>query len=148
VHADGWKIDGCPVNGPALAAAGRSVAAAWTTGAGDSPRLLAAFSQDAGASFGTPVRADDGNPIGRVDLELLADGSALLVWVERTEGGAEVRARRIAPDGKLGPSAAVAPVDAGRVSGYPRVARAGNRLVFAWTSTGQTQQVKTALASL
>src|SRR5581483_9127550 len=29
VHADGWRIEACPVNGPAVAARGRDVAVAW-----------------------------------------------------------------------------------------------------------------------
>lgn len=38
VHRDSWRINACPVNGPALAAAGMRVAVAWFTAAGDSPR--------------------------------------------------------------------------------------------------------------
>jgi len=34
VHADGWRIEGCPVNGPSVAASGRRVAVAWFTLAG------------------------------------------------------------------------------------------------------------------
>ena len=30
VHHDGWQINGCPVNGPALGASGRDVAVAWS----------------------------------------------------------------------------------------------------------------------
>ena len=37
--ADGWHIEGCPVNGPAIAAAGERVAVAWFTAAGDAPRV-------------------------------------------------------------------------------------------------------------
>ena len=29
VFQDGWRLNGCPVNGPAVAAAGRRVAVAW-----------------------------------------------------------------------------------------------------------------------
>ena len=39
VHADGWKIDACPVAGPALAAAGDTVAVAWYSEAGGTPTL-------------------------------------------------------------------------------------------------------------
>ena len=35
--ADGWEINGCPVNGPAVAADGAKVAVAWFTAAGDRP---------------------------------------------------------------------------------------------------------------
>jgi hypothetical protein len=31
VSNDGWQIDACPVNGPAISASGRNVAVAWFT---------------------------------------------------------------------------------------------------------------------
>jgi len=58
VHADGWKVPGCPVNGPAVAASGRRVAVAWYTYADERPRVRLAFSDDAGARFGAPVEVD------------------------------------------------------------------------------------------
>jgi hypothetical protein len=64
LHADGWKIDYCPVNGPAAGAIGDTVAVAWFTGAQDTSRVRVAFSTDAGATFSAPVRADDGLPAG------------------------------------------------------------------------------------
>ncbi|HYE65239.1 MAG TPA: sialidase family protein, partial [Pyrinomonadaceae bacterium] len=60
VHADGWEISACPVNGPSVSADGRRVSVAWYTEAGAEPRVQIAFSTDAGASFGTPIRVDDG----------------------------------------------------------------------------------------
>jgi len=88
VHADNWEINGCPVNGPSVSADGRRVAVAWYTGAGDSPRVKAAFSTDAGATFGEPIQVDDGETLGRVDVLLLPDGSALVCWLSgNAEGG-------------------------------------------------------------
>ncbi|HEV2149046.1 MAG TPA: hypothetical protein VGR37_16690, partial [Longimicrobiaceae bacterium] len=80
VHADGWKIPACPVNGPQVSARGERVGVAWFTGARDTARVLVAFSDDAGATFGAPVRVDDGDPAGRVDVELLEGGEALVSW--------------------------------------------------------------------
>jgi hypothetical protein len=74
---DGWRIDGCPVNGPALASDGARVVAAWYSAA-LAPRVRVAFSADGGATFGPGQRVDDGRPIGRVDAVLLADGTALV----------------------------------------------------------------------
>jgi hypothetical protein len=37
---------------------------------------------------------------------------------------------------------------ASRASGYPRLARAGNELVFAWTESTQPTRVMTAVAQL
>jgi hypothetical protein len=70
VHADGWHIEACPVNGPALASRGDTVAIAWFTGAQDTARVHVAFSVDGGARFAAPVRVDGGTPAGRVGIAL------------------------------------------------------------------------------
>ncbi|SDY14250.1 hypothetical protein [Nitrosomonas sp. Nm33] len=41
---EGWSIDGCPVNGPALAARRDHIVASWFTAEGSRPRVRAAFS--------------------------------------------------------------------------------------------------------
>src|SRR5205814_10730752 len=78
VHDDGWTIDGCPVNGPAISASGRNVVVAWFTAPKDEGQSFIAFSRDAGRTFSAPVRVDDGGSLGRVDVEQLADGSAVV----------------------------------------------------------------------
>jgi hypothetical protein len=148
VHADNWQIKACPVNGPQLAAEGRRVALAWFTGEGDSPRVRVAFSTDAGATFGPAARVDDGGALGRVDVLLLADGSALVCWMSGgAEGGAN-KVRRVAPDGTLGPVAVIAKTDVSRSSGFPRMARLGDTVIFAWTQFGKPAQVRTATADV
>jgi hypothetical protein len=149
VHADGWRISACPVNGPAIDAGadGRSLAVAWFTGAADTARVRVAFSTDAGATFGDPVRVDAGNPAGRVDVELLDDGTAVATWVERAGEGAEVLARRVWPDGRMGVPATVARSSAARTSGFPRMARAGSALWLAWTDP-EAGRVRVARARL
>jgi hypothetical protein len=151
VHADDWKIDACPVNGPAVAARGDQVAVAWFTGAGDVPRVNVAFSGDAGAAFGSPVQVDDGNPAGRVDALMLEDGSALVSWLERTSSGqAEVRARRVWPEGRTGPAATVTVSSDARASGFPRMAALGDgSLLIAWTDAGESgTRVRVARAEI
>ncbi len=140
IFKDGWQINGCPVNGPSIAASGRSVAVAWFTGVNDKPRVKLAFSSDAGASFGEPITVDDGNPAGRVETLMLADGSALVCWLEKLPTGGEVRMRRIKsdrpdgkPEGKLDAAITVSTTGAARSNGFPQMARTGNSLVFAWT---------------
>ena len=133
VFKDGWQLNGCPVNGPSVAASGRRVAVAWYTGANDKPRVKLAFSSDAGASFSEPVTVDDGNPAGRVETLLLADGSALVCWLEKLPGGGEVRVRRVRPDGKSDPAMIVSGTGTARSNGFPQMARVGKTLVFAWT---------------
>ncbi len=145
VHADGWKIAACPVNGPALAAKDERVALAWFTSANDSARVKVAFSSDAGATFGAPVRVDEGQPAGRVDVALLRDGSALVSWIERTGGDtAAVRVRRVTAGGKAAPAITVATSSAARASGFPRMIIRGNDAIFAWIVPGKPSVIRLA----
>ncbi len=145
VYNDNWHIAACPVNGPAVVAAGDRVALAWFTAANDSPRVKLAFSDDAGARFSAPVRVDGGSPAGRVGVVWLNDGTSLISWVERTGGeAAEVRARRVARDGTMGPAVTIASSSAARASGFPRMVASGSDVVFAWTVAGRPSQVRIA----
>jgi BNR repeat protein len=149
VHADEWHIEGCPVNGPSVAAEGAEVAVAWFTGARDTARVNVAFSSDAGATFSAPVRVDSGNPAGRVDVEFDNAGRALVTWLERVGGdGAEVRVKAVSRDGSSSPAMVVANSAAARSSGFPRVVRTGNEVIFAWTQPGDSSRVRMATARL
>lgn len=132
---DNWKLNGCPVNGPSIAATGRRVAVAWFTGVNNQSRVKLAFSHDAGANFDAPIIVDDGNPIGRVETLLLDDDSALVVWLEKLSDGGAVRVRRIHPDGKRDEAVTIAPSGTARSNGFPQMVRTGKTLVFAWTSS-------------
>jgi hypothetical protein len=148
VHADNWEINGCPVNGPSIAADGRRVAVAWYTEAGEQPRVKVAFSGDAGATFGVPIKVDDGEATGRVDVLLLPDGSALVCWMSGTAEGGAIKVRRIRPDGALGPVSVIAETDISRSSGFPRMARLGDEVHFAWTEFGKPSRVRTAAVNV
>ncbi len=144
VHADGWHIEGCPVNGPQVVARGDTVAVTWFTGANDTSRVLFARSVDGGATFGAPVRIDDGNPLGRVTIAFDRDGHALVGWMERkTPETAEVRVRRIA-DGVASTAQTVATTSSARQSGFPRMVVTGDTLLVAWTDVSPSLQVRIA----
>ena len=148
VHDDGWKIDGCPVNGPALSASGRAVAVAWFTAPRDEGHAFVAFSQDAGRTFSAPVQVDDAGSLGRVDVEQMADGSAVVGWVEFADRHASFQVRRVERNGRRSAAVTVTDLGARRNSGYPRMARRGQELVFAWTGAGDRLSVDTAIARL
>jgi hypothetical protein len=155
VHRDGWKTYACPVNGPALSARERRVAAAWFTAVNDEGRVLVAFSSDAGRTWGAPVRVDDGVAVGRVDVELLDDGAAVASWIEFADGRNQLRVRRIDPSGARSPAVSLAGLGEGSAAGFPRIARLGDEMIFAWTdsapsgvSSAGTSRVRTAVARL
>jgi len=149
VHADGWHIEACPVNGPALASRGDTVAIAWFTGAQDTARVRVAFSVDGGKSFAAPVRVDGGTPAGRVGITLDVTGDALVSWLERVPPeNAEVRVRRVARSGAMGEPFTVSRTSAARASGFPRIARSGDALLAAWTVPGDSARVMVGRLSL
>ena len=135
VHDDGWKIDACPVNGPAVSAHGRDVAIAWFTTRDDKGEAYAALSNDAGRTWSDPVRLDEAGSLGHVDVEMLEDGSAVATWVEFGDGRSQFRTRRVERSGARSPAVVIAGASGGRVSGTPRLARQGNQLVFAWVES-------------
>lgn len=149
VHEDGWKISACPVNGPMLSARGRDVAIAWFTVANDVGHAYAAFSSDAGRTFGAPVRLDEASALGRVDIELLPDGSAVATWIEFADKQSQLSTRMVHPSGRRSRRLTVTAIDGARASGYPRVAAAGGELVFAWTESHDGHsRVRTARAAV
>lgn len=155
VANDGWKIAGCPVNGPAVAASGRDVVVAWFTYAEQRARVRVAFSSDAGDSFGPPVDVEvpDGTraPVGRVDV-VLHERDAIVSWLASDREAGTVNVRRVARDGRLGRELAIARAAAGRESGFPRLSRLDNgQLLAIWTETSEPSRlraVRIAIASM
>tara|TARA_R110002072_G_scaffold141664_2_gene286900 strand:+ start:7297 stop:8472 length:1176 start_codon:yes stop_codon:yes gene_type:complete len=133
---DGWSIAGCPVNGPSIATSGNHVAVAWFTAADGRARVKLARSRDAGASFEDPIFIDKGDPLGRVEVAMHADGRAFVCWLTRVEGAGAIRMRSIAANGTVSPPATVAQCGTGRRNGFPQVVCDGKQLVFAWTNDG------------
>ena len=148
VYADNWELNACPVNGPAVAAVGRNVAVAWFTGAGGKQSVKVAFSTDGGGTFGPPIKIDEGETQGRVDVLVLPDGSALVCWLSGNAEGGSINVRRVQANRTLGPPAVIAKTDISRSSGFPRMALLGNEVHFAWTEFGTPSRVRTAVADI
>ena len=148
VHEDNWKIDGCPVNGPAVSASGRNVVVAWFTAPRDEGHAFVAFSQDGGRTFSAPVQADDAGSLGRVAVEQMPDGSAVVGWIEFAATRATFKVRRIERGGQRSAAIAVTDLSDSRNSSYPRMARSGQELMFAWPARGEHLRVETAVARL
>ena len=146
VHADDWEIAGCPVNGPAVASRGTTVAVAWFTAAGETARVQVAFSTDGGATFGRPLRVADGNPLGRVDVEMLDGESALVSWLEHDADRARIAVRPVTSAG-VAPSRFVTETSQARSSGFPRMVTTDGEIILAWTTGDEPTRIGTAVIS-
>ncbi len=147
VYADNWEINGCPVNGPAIAARGQSVAVAWFVGVNDTPKTQLAFSTDGGRTFGAPVRIDSGTTLGRVGVALLADGRALVSWIDDVGAEARFMVRVVVPNGTLGSPVTIGPISGARTSGFPQLVVSGRRVVAAWTHVQRGAPTRISIAT-
>ena len=143
VYADNWKIAGCPVNGPRVSASENNLAIAWFSSPEGNASVRVIFSADGGATFGEPVKLDEGNAIGRVDVVMLDKDNAMVSWME----GAEIKAVKVNRDGTKENSFTIAASSDARSSGFPQMTKSGNKLIFAWTDDKE-KVIKTASVSL
>jgi hypothetical protein len=148
LFADGWEIHGCPVNGPSIAARGSRVAVAWFTAPDGHGRVSLILSENGGETWGAPMQVDEGEPIGRVQVAVLADGGALVSWLEQVDGGTHLKLRRLGPDGRLGSALRVADSSTSRSSGFPRLVVSGQEAVFAWRDSADPPRVRSAVLRL
>ncbi|MBP9925574.1 MAG: exo-alpha-sialidase [Cyclobacteriaceae bacterium] len=143
IHADQWKIAGCPVNGPRISNYENTLAVAWFTAASDSAHVNVSFSSDGGASFSKPVRIDEGKTNGRVDIAMLGSDRAMVSWME----GSKIKARIVNKDGTMETPIEVANSSDARSSGFPQMTKAGEKLIFAWTND-ENKNIKVSSLSI
>jgi hypothetical protein len=129
IFADQWKIAGCPVNGPRSDAEGNTLAIAWFSSPDAKPRVNIIFSEDGGETFDKPIRVDEGNALGRVDVVMLDENSAMVSWME----GPVIKAARIYKDGKKDASMIISSSSESRSGGFPQMTKSGMNVIFAWT---------------
>jgi len=135
VHADGWTMPACPVNGPAVAARGDDVLVAWYTGAGGQSRVQVAHSGDGGAGFAAPIELDAGAEVlGRVDASV-DDAAGWVAWLREDAAGQALQLVRLSPDlGTVTHRHEVARLEGrGRGTGMPQLALVDGRAHLAWT---------------
>lgn len=134
VAADQWHMPACPVNGPALAANGRSVWAAWYTGSGNAPKIRVAYSGNSGGAF-LPARTvrSSAEVLGRVDLAADA-GGAWLLWSEES-GEQSLWLKRFAKTTDHGdkPLRLATLKGHGHGTGFARMQQTAHGLYVVWT---------------
>ena len=145
VGKDNWKIAGCPVNGPSIDALDQTVAITWFTGAQEEGDVMVAFSKDSGESFTDSYRVDSGSATGRVDIVMLTDKEAALVWMQPKGEDEVIYLMKINDHGYTGTPIVVSKTSPERTSGFPQLERVGDTLFLAWTVIdGESSSIATA----
>jgi len=139
LHADNWRIAGCPVNGPSIVAQGDDVAIAWFTAANDTPLVQVVISNDGGGTFEAPIEIASGRLAGYAGITILNDRSFAVSWVSRNESGSNsINVRRVDAKGQLSPAHSIAETKQLRV--FPQIAYRDQNLILAWTDESDDQR--------
>lgn len=147
IHNDRWEINGCPVNGPAVAAQNNLVAIAWYTAAKGLPKVLVAISKDAGANFDLPIEVDVDDPLGRVDIDVIEQDKFMVTWLGKAteESNSPIKYRIIDSYGQMSDDHNLVFTSSKRRSGFPILAKDHKGMLLTWTTVEGTQQkIKTA----
>ena len=148
IHNDGWEINGCPVNGPKVASNSNNLAVSWFTVSNEKPTVNLSFSKSNGASFGTPIKINDDDAIGRVDVAFLNPQEVLVSYIEGDDVGTYLRIKKVSIDGKVSAPITISKIDGGRNSGVPQLEILDNEAFIVWTVLkGKKNQLKTVKLS-
>lgn len=135
IHADDWKIEGCPVNGPAIAVGGTQGLVFWPTLVNEEMTLRYVIADSPRALADHPRMNQlqlSAIPSGRVDAVVWHDGF-LLTWISRARDRPAVEAAVVSADGRAESMEPIAqPALRGRTTGFPRVASDGKRGLIVW----------------
>ncbi|MCB0457511.1 MAG: hypothetical protein R2776_04080 [Flavobacteriaceae bacterium] len=142
---DHWKIEGCPVNGPAVDTFEDGVVVAWFTGVNEEGSVNVAFS----GTYENPIRVDAGNATGRVDVVMLSGTEAAVLWMEPKGEEEVIQLVKVSSNGTKGTPITISKTSRERASGFPQLEKVGDMLFVAWTVTSETNsKIKMASVSL
>jgi hypothetical protein len=137
IHADNWKIAGCPVNGPAIATHGNDTLVVWATMQGD------ALSVRARSLMGKPGEflnlETSAGVLGRVDAAPWGKSNWLVSWLGAGKAGRATLYLAELDEGlKIIRQQALLDLPAGRNIGMPRLATLGGKhAVLVWTEAAE-----------
>lgn len=149
IYNDGWKINGCPVNGPKVSALKNNVAVAWFTAANGNPIVKLIFSENGGASFMEPIIISDLDVLGRVDIELIDPENAIVSWMETENKTTYLKAMKVNKSGTKSTPIIITALNNSRKTGFPQMQYINNNMYFAWTAiTNDISSIKTVFVPL
>ena len=144
VHNDGWVIYGCPVNGPKVVSNSNNIAVSWFTVSDGIPKVNLSFSDSYGSSFGSPIKINDFNAIGRVDTAFLNKKEVIVSYMEGDDDGTYLRIKKVSTDGTASKPITISKIDGGRGTGVPQLEILDDEIFIVWTVyNDESNQLKT-----
>lgn len=142
VARDGWRIEGCPHQGPAMAVGSDgTLHFAWFTGAEGREGIGYARSGDSGATFRTPMRFTRGEHMPARPDVLALGRHAWVVWREFDGTTTRVLLSRSDESGQRWSRPAVV-ASATDVADNPRLLQRGGRVYLSWSVNGRPWQLQ------
>ena len=147
LHEDGWRIEGCPVNGPAVAVNDRQLLVFWPTA--PSGEFEARYTIRQGDRDGAMTVLAPGTRMrGRLDAAAWQRGF-LLSWIGSGTGFTGLMLAQLDAQGRVIAQSNVADVPLGRISGNPRLAARNKRALLVWVEPeGDGRKARLAAALL
>ena len=133
VHNDGWIINGCPVNGPKVASNLNNLAVSWVTVSNGRPIVNLSFSKSNGEDFESPIKINDLDATGRVDVVFINAKDVLVSYIEGDDNGTFLRIKKVSIDGKVSVPITISEIDGGRNTGVPQLEKFNDQIVIVWT---------------
>ena len=133
VHKDGWIINGCPVNGPKVAVNSNNLAVSWFTVSNENPIVNLSFSKSNGDSFSTPIKINDHDAIGRVDVAFLNEQEVIVSYMEGDDVGTYLKIKKVSINGKVSEPITISKIDGGRNTGVPQLEIFNSEIFIVWT---------------
>jgi len=149
ISEDNWRIDGCPEDGPAIAADARNqIHVAWPTLVGDGPGgassigLFYARSLD-GRTFSSRLRIPTEGLPHHPQIQVVG-GDLVFAWDELKDGARRAVIARRPLEGGAQANFVRQVVSNDGPGVYPALAVSGQRAIVAWSSTGPQSAIRLA----
>jgi hypothetical protein len=151
VSADGWQIDGCPENGPALAVDDRRrIHVVWPTlveGERERLQLFHASSAD-GRTFSSRTPLPSNGNASHPQVIVAPDGSLIAAWDELAAGKRQVQVARGRPSANNEFTFSLLPAADARAGVYPALAATSSGAVLAWAQPREGTQSRIAVTRI
>ena len=134
VYNDGWKINGCPVNGPKVVVNKTTTAVAWFTAADDNPKVNLSFSISDKDEFDLPIQLNDLDAIGRVDVAFINSKEVLVSYMEFDDNDTYLKVKKVSVEGEVSKAFIISKIDSGRDTGVPQLEVMDNIVYLVWTN--------------